>query len=368
MPLAEKKKGFVNTLIVYLIIFFLVFLIVNHFLFKVTEYVENTIPSIPANSKIIINLLTYHTRAIERWDIAYLENKDNSNEYLSRRVLGLPGESIFLKNGDVYVGNVLQQKNSSLQKGLWIPGFNLKDQVIKNPLKPEELFSIFEPEFWQITSQGTLVSHPGGTGHLTFQMDNTGENNTRDICVSFDIIFNKDMGRFFIMTHYYDKQLLLNLPSASTHKDAHIQEEMKILKNFSGIQLRPGIAYHVEYWLYDMKLEIYINDARVFRQNWGKDPLNQKRLAPTSLVLGVINSELTINNFEVKRDITFESIGRYGCDPEIPYKITENQYYVSTESPDSSASDSRSNGSVGIKYIKGKVIMTLSPNFMNWIY
>ena len=74
--LVEKKKSLLNSIIIYIIIFFLVFLIINHYLFKVTEYVENAIPSIPPNSKIIVNLLTYHTHKIERWDIAYLENKD----------------------------------------------------------------------------------------------------------------------------------------------------------------------------------------------------------------------------------------------------------------------------------------------------
>ena len=352
----------------YLIILFLVFLIVNSFLFKVTEYVENTIPSIPPNSNIIVNLLTYHMKAIERWEIAYLENKDNSKEFLSRRILGLPGESIYLKNGDVYIENVLQQKNTDMQKGLWVPGFNLKEQVLKNPQKPDELFSAFQSEFWQITPQGALVSHPGGKGHMALQMDNVGEKKPRDICVSFDLTFTQDVGQFYLLTHYYDKQLLLSIPSASVHKNPHIQEELKILKTFSGVQFRPGVATHIEYWLYDMKLEIFINGTRVFRQNWGKSPIVEKRLAATSLVLAVINSAVTINNLEVKRDITFENIGRFGCDPEMPYKIAAGQYFVCTESADTSPTDSRSNGSIGAEYIKGKVVMTAYPDFMKWIY
>ena len=187
----------------YTIIFFLVFLIVNHFLFKVTQYVENNIPSIAPNSHIVVNLLTYHTRAIDRWDIAYLENKDHSNEFIFRRVLGLPGETIFLKNGDVYIDNILQQKNSDMQKKLWVPGFNLKEEVVKNPTNPLELFSTFQNEFWQLSPQGNLVSHLGGEGKVVLQMDNVGEKNTRDICVSFDITFNKDVGKFYLMRGNY---------------------------------------------------------------------------------------------------------------------------------------------------------------------
>lgn len=366
--MTEKKKSFINTLIVYIIIFFLVFLIVNHFLFKVTEYVENAIPSIRPNSKVIVNLLTYHTKSVERWDIAYLENKDHSKDFISRRVLGLPGESIYLKNGEVFIDNLLQQKNSEMQKGLWVPSFNLKEAVAKMPENPTDLFSVFQKEFWQITPLGELKTIPGGKGHITLQMENLGEKNLRDICVSFDFIFNKDLGQFFMATQYYDMQFVLSLPSASVHKNAHIQEGMKILKSFAGIQFRPGLPYHVDYWLYDKKLEIYINGTKVYRQNWGKEKIDEKRLTPTSLMFGVINSDLTIFNLEVKRDIDFESVGRYGIDPEMPYKIADNQYFVATESSETSPSDSRGNGSIGAEYIKGKVVMSFYPNFMKWIY
>lgn len=366
--LVEKKKSILNTLIVYTIIFFLVFLIVNHFLFKVTEYVENNIPSITPNSKIVVNLLTYHTRNIERWDIAYLENKDHSNEFIYRRILGLPGESIYLKNGDVYINNALQQKNSDMQKGLWVPGFNLKESIAKNPADPAEPFSIFQNQIWQISPQGTLSSHLGGEGKIALNLENLGEKNTRDMCVGFDLTFTKDIGKFYLLTHYYDKQLLFYVPSASIKKNPHIQEEMKIIKSFAGVQFRPGVSYHVEYWLYDKKLEIFINGQRIWRQNWGKEALDEKRMAPTSLVLGVINSEVSVNNFEVKKDVTFESMGRYGIDPEMPYKIAADQYFVATENPDTSPSDSRGNGSVGSEYIKGKVVMSFYPNFMKWIY
>lgn len=170
------------------------------------------------------------------------------------------------------------------------------------------------------------------------------------------------------MTQYYDQQLILNLPSASIHKNAHIQEEMKILKSFQGIQFRPEVSSHIECWLFDRKIEVFINGTKVFRQNWGKEIINEKKNKPTSVVLGVINSELTVSNFEVKKDASFASVGRYGIDPELPYKIAPKQYFVATESPETSPSDSRSNGSIGEEYIKGKVILTLYPDFLNWIY
>lgn len=366
--LVEKKKSLLNSIIIYIIIFFLVFLIINHYLFKVTEYVENAIPSIPPNSKIIVNLLTYHTHKIERWDIAYLENKDNANQFLSRRVLGLPGETIFLKDGEVYIDKVLQQKNSELQKQLWLPGFNLQNQIKKNPNNPEELFSLFQKEFWQITPEGNIKSTSGGQGHIALQMENIGEKNIRDICIKFDITFTKDSGNFFLSTHYYDQQFLLNIPSASNQKNAHIQEKMKILKSFNGIQFRPSISNHIEYWLYDRKIDIYINGVKVFHQNRGKDAINEKQISPTSIFLGSINSEFILENFEVKKDVMFTSLGRYGVDPELPYKIAPKQYFVATESQETSPSDSRSNGSISEEYIKGKVIMTLAPDFLKWIY
>lgn len=351
-----------------MIVFFLVFLIINHFLFKITEYVENAFPSIAPNSKLVVNLLTYQIRPKERWDVAFIENKDNSKEFLTRRILGLPNESIYLKNGDVYIDGMLKQKNSELQKGLWVPCFDIIDSINKKSLKPEDIFTAFDSDFWSLSKDGSLKSLGEGRGNVYLTAEQIGDKTCNDFCISFDLMFNKDKGQIFLMVIYYDKQLVLNLPSASIQKNAHIQEEMKILQSFQGVQMKPGVNYHVEMWAYDRKTEIYINGTQVFRKNWGKDIINEKRLKPTSVLFGTIDSDATISNLNIKKDILFTQSGRYGCDPEMPYKLSANQYFVATENQETASSDSRSFGAISSDLIKGKVIMSLYPDIFKWIY
>ncbi|PCJ63000.1 MAG: hypothetical protein COA79_02470 [Planctomycetota bacterium] len=365
----KKKKSILSFLIQYTIILFLIFLLVEYYLFKIIPYIENYIPSIPQNSTVIINKTIYKSNPIKRWNVVYLENKNNSNQHIIRRVVGLSGETILLQFGEVYIDKNLIQKPSSLQKGLWTSSFDLRKIALEKPNTAKGYFTRFGEKAWSLSVEGILKSVASEVGTIEFSNQIFSKKIKTDICISFNIIFEKDLGRIFLLAKYLGKNIILNLPSTSIGKSPHIQEEMKILKTFTNIQFKPGITYKVELWLYDQQACVFINDKLVFSKNWKiEKDLYHKKLS-TNVYLSSQKSKVSISNFKIKRDISFENEGRFGCDPDIPYKIKPDHYFLTTDNVDSAFSDSRSSGSVdGKKYIKGKVIMTLSPNFMEWIY
>lgn len=68
--------------------------------------------TIQEGDRVFASKITYTLHDPERYDIAIFKYPDNENEYFVKRVIGLPGETVNIKNGDVYVTD----KNGNTEK------------------------------------------------------------------------------------------------------------------------------------------------------------------------------------------------------------------------------------------------------------
>ena len=65
-------------------------------------------PTLKNNDVVILDKATYRFRKIKRNDIVALYYADT--KFLIKRVVGLPGESISFKNGNLYINGVLKEE------------------------------------------------------------------------------------------------------------------------------------------------------------------------------------------------------------------------------------------------------------------
>ncbi len=346
-------------------------MLVDYFFFSVVAYVENFTPSIPSNSRVIVNRMIYRDSPVKRWDLVYMENQNNSNEHVIRRVLGLPNEKILLKNGDVFINDQLQQKPFELQKGLWVKQMSLNDLLFRR-VDLDQIFINLNKNDWQINPDGSLMSKPTvatpfAIQQKTFQKLNT-DHKTIDIALEFDFTFNEDGGRFQLVSKYYQKAIALNMPSAIMQKNAHLQEERKIIHSLSKHIFKTGIKYKITLWLFDHKLALFVDNKHVFDKSWSAT-IKPEEFGDTNLFFIADQASIKIENLQIYRDISFEANGRYGCEKDTPHQILAHEVFVSTDHTGSSQTDSRTIGGINInKFIKGKAIMTFYPNPFEWIY
>lgn len=94
--------------VVVVILFFMIYIV------SVTQVVGNSMYStLKDGDVLILNKFKYRFFDIKRGDIISLENDDT--KYLIKRVIGLPGDSISIKdntlyiNGEVYIENYLEE-------------------------------------------------------------------------------------------------------------------------------------------------------------------------------------------------------------------------------------------------------------------
>ena len=95
-PLREALETILFTLIIYFLI--------RTFLFENYRVVGHSMDPTLANGEFVaVNKLIYRLRDPQRGDIVVLREQGNGPQKLIKRIIGLPGEEIEIKRGQVYI-------------------------------------------------------------------------------------------------------------------------------------------------------------------------------------------------------------------------------------------------------------------------
>lgn len=83
--------------------------LVIHFVGQRTEVSGNSmLPTLSDGDNLIVDKVTYRFHDIERFDIVVFPPKDRENTYYIKRVIGLPGETVYIdENGDIFINGAL---------------------------------------------------------------------------------------------------------------------------------------------------------------------------------------------------------------------------------------------------------------------
>jgi len=86
-------------------------LLINLFLAQATRvYGQSMEPNLHTDERLIVEKVSYKIHPPDRHDIIVLKVRDDAKELLIKRVIGLPGETVEIKEGHVYVdGQMLDE-------------------------------------------------------------------------------------------------------------------------------------------------------------------------------------------------------------------------------------------------------------------
>lgn len=106
-----KKEDILKEVFIYTKIILTAFIIsfaVNHYVIANAVVPTGSMEStIEPNDRIVINRLAYISEAPQRGDIISFWYPDNEEENFLKRVIGLPGETIEGKDGEIYINGEL---------------------------------------------------------------------------------------------------------------------------------------------------------------------------------------------------------------------------------------------------------------------
>lgn len=128
----NKLKDFMFTSVYFLAVIVLAFLIIKY-VGQRTEVVGRSMePTLENEDNLIVDKISYRFKEPERYDIIVFPYRDGSGMYYIKRIIGLPGEQIYInERGDVFVdGKKLEEpyiKEKAVEAGLATNIVNLGD-------------------------------------------------------------------------------------------------------------------------------------------------------------------------------------------------------------------------------------------------
>lgn len=91
-------------------------------------------PSFDSGDYIFTSKITYKFRAPQRGDVIVFKAPSNPDIEYIKRVIGLPGDKVMIRNSEVYVdGRQLQEGYISAKTNLWEGGFSKEGEEITVP-------------------------------------------------------------------------------------------------------------------------------------------------------------------------------------------------------------------------------------------
>jgi signal peptidase I len=115
---APRKGGsLVEYVVILLVSFALVFGFVRPFVMEAFWIPsESMVPTLLVGDRVLINKFIYRFTELERGDIVVFESVEDPDQDLIKRVVGLPGDTIAVRNGTLFVNGELQKEPYTNEK------------------------------------------------------------------------------------------------------------------------------------------------------------------------------------------------------------------------------------------------------------
>lgn len=127
----QRRDRILQYILKFTVVIAAAFLIVRFLCCSYTIQGDSMSPALKADEKHLVNRFIYKVKKPDRYDMIVFKLDDQNNENLyAKRVIGLPGEKIQIKNGSIYV-NGKKTKSFSDQKIL-SPGLASDELVLKS--------------------------------------------------------------------------------------------------------------------------------------------------------------------------------------------------------------------------------------------
>lgn len=85
-------------------------------------YINNSVDLLPdlAGDRVLIDRSAFHFRRPRRWEVVAFRHALEAGKIVIKRVAGLPGESVQILGGDVYINGQIQRKTLDQQRSMAI--------------------------------------------------------------------------------------------------------------------------------------------------------------------------------------------------------------------------------------------------------
>ncbi|HUT09817.1 MAG TPA: signal peptidase I [Thermoguttaceae bacterium] len=113
------------------------------------------LPDVPGD-RVLIAKSIFDFRRPQRWEVVAFRHPTETGQILVKRVVGLPGESIRIRHGDVYANGEIQRKTLAQQRALAILVDDADYRPVIEPVPPDRWQGESKDSLWG-SSQGRFA-------------------------------------------------------------------------------------------------------------------------------------------------------------------------------------------------------------------
>lgn len=331
--------------------------------------VENNTSSVSVlcGDRVLLMRPAFFRRSLRRWEIVAFREPDRPGRLTVKRVVGLPGESVEIRDGDVYINGQIARKPLDVQQEMAVPvdqapagGSSLR--TVESPWRP-----LAAESRW--TASGDDFVHPqealsGNKGNpkaplsadrvdwLTYHPRRWVNGSPAPGPVTSELSYNQWrtqrsdeirpvadlLLRFHAERIYGDGWLVVRAVGGSNRLETWIRPatgECEFRFNDQSVrrghfaQSEPARALNVVFSLVDRQLLLSLNDQTVFGRVILPDDRALKA-SPQPLAVGTAGLGATLRGLRVDRDIYYDRptgvLARWGFDR--PVRLGPREYFV----------------------------------------
>ncbi|MBN1360231.1 MAG: signal peptidase I [Sedimentisphaerales bacterium] len=292
-----------------------------------------TIP-VANGDRILVFKCIYQFTDPKRWDVIVFKNPTDPTENYIKRLIGLPGETVEIVDGDIYINGQIARKPAQVQKELWMPVYDNDFRPVNPNLQGAFNGHTWRPPFdfgasaWKIDEQNPtrlILDRPADEiNTLTY-----GAPSANDFTVAYAYNelgllsrahdCNDLMMRFYVRPQDREGQIGISLTSHGVEYQASVRLSgtMTLAKvegnkptEFLAMSIKPpapGEYTLMKFAVVDRQLLFAFGDAEMKKDLGGARPTDAPQPAPKIPPGGAIfgSGKLTLSHVALFRDIYY---------------------------------------------------------------
>jgi signal peptidase I len=328
--------------------------------------------------RLLVNKLAYQWDPPRRWEMAVFRCPFDAGRIFVKRVVGLPGETLHIRDGDVYVDGRLARKSLTEFKALRLPVFD-------NTYQPR-------PGGWaarwctepandpRVSLDGKVLRLDGTDGgecwlaYRHWDLDEHAEQPVRDVYAYngddrrpepvHDFMAECDLevhrGAGWVALAVTDGRERITVELAVGEGDSRIRGDHTTLRTATDCHLAPGRTYHVELAFVDRRATLAV-DGRCPCVPVDLEPVGDRPPVTRPARLGCRGVAVVVRNFRLFRDVHYTAAGRHGVRGAV--RLGPGQYFVlGDNSPSSDDSRFWKDPAVPESHFLGRPFLVHLPN------
>lgn len=305
--------------------------------------------------RILVLKCFYQFIEPNRWDVVVFKEPANPVENVIKRLIALPGETVEIIDGDIYINGLIASKPDKLQKRLWIPVYDNDYQPVEPNVQSAhtELPWRFDDSNWRIDANNITCFETAGQGDEFCEMVYDGSQgnslragyayngnayiDTRPYCSDLKVRFfvrSRDNFHVGAQLSKYGRNWRGWVEKGSMFLAEVMQDRTEVLIE-KPLRKQPDKDALIVFENVDHRLTFNCNDESVsYELGRGPDDMG-RRLTETAPVVSVLAAgKVSISHLAIFRDIHYTKQHFYGSQGRAragegnAFTLEDNEYFV----------------------------------------